>query len=248
MNSISSNDNTADVYDVVYDFYKGEKITSKEIKMIQSIVPSGSQILDIGCGTGRHLIKLSELGYKITGVDNSQGMLNVLKRKLKNVDVFNVSFSNFVGQDRLKKFDLIVLFWNTLNELALGKDELTKFFEGAKKILKTSGKILINVDDVSTFDPGKVHFEHKVQLDGYEYSLEWKVVEFDKTRQVTKALEKITKISLSDHKIARVFETVITQRWWTKKEIVESAFSLFKLSEEYHLPDSEELYLLFELK
>ena len=40
-------------------------------------------ILDVGCGTGRHYIPLSQEGYDVTGLDGSQNMLNVLKRKLE---------------------------------------------------------------------------------------------------------------------------------------------------------------------
>lgn len=39
-------------------------------------------ILDIGCGTGCTMIPLLENGYKITGIDISHEMLNVLSKKL----------------------------------------------------------------------------------------------------------------------------------------------------------------------
>ncbi len=35
----------------------------------------GSSILDIGCGTGRHSVELARRGYRMTGVDISEGML-----------------------------------------------------------------------------------------------------------------------------------------------------------------------------
>lgn len=35
----------------------------------------GSRILDVGCGTGRHVIELAKRGYHVTGVDISSGML-----------------------------------------------------------------------------------------------------------------------------------------------------------------------------
>lgn len=38
-------------------------------------LPPGSHILDVGCGTGRHAVGLARLGYRLTGVDLSAGML-----------------------------------------------------------------------------------------------------------------------------------------------------------------------------
>ena len=38
-------------------------------------VPQGSQILDVGCGTGRHAVELAKRGFQVTGVDLSSGML-----------------------------------------------------------------------------------------------------------------------------------------------------------------------------
>jgi len=35
----------------------------------------GSQILDIGCGTGRHSVELAKRGYQVVGLDLSAGML-----------------------------------------------------------------------------------------------------------------------------------------------------------------------------
>ena len=39
------------------------------------------KILDVGCGTGRHYIPLTQEGYEVTGLDLSQNMLHMLKKK-----------------------------------------------------------------------------------------------------------------------------------------------------------------------
>jgi len=36
---------------------------------------AGSNILDVGCGTGRHSVELARRGYPVTGIDLSDGML-----------------------------------------------------------------------------------------------------------------------------------------------------------------------------
>jgi malonyl-CoA O-methyltransferase len=42
---------------------------------------SGLAVLDLGCGTGRHALRLSTAGASVTAVDFSQGMLNEARRK-----------------------------------------------------------------------------------------------------------------------------------------------------------------------
>ena len=48
------------------------------------------KILDIGCGTGEHTLELLKKGYKVTGVDLSNEMLKIAKKKL----LLNNLFSN----------------------------------------------------------------------------------------------------------------------------------------------------------
>src|SRR6056297_124319 len=39
------------------------------------------QILDVGCGTGRHAIELTQRGYSVTGVDLSESMIDRAREK-----------------------------------------------------------------------------------------------------------------------------------------------------------------------
>jgi ubiquinone/menaquinone biosynthesis C-methylase UbiE len=47
-------------------------------------------ILDFGCGTGLLTMRLQPLARSITGVDSSQGMIDVLKTKIKDQKLANV--------------------------------------------------------------------------------------------------------------------------------------------------------------
>ena len=78
----NSNDMAAEFYDKIYYKYITSKTTKNELKTIKKHIKKGP-VLDVACGTGRHMIPLLKSGYEVTGVDLSSGMLKVLKMKLK---------------------------------------------------------------------------------------------------------------------------------------------------------------------
>jgi len=57
------------------------KHTTAEVDFILTLYPilPGSTILDVGCGTGRHSIEFALRGYRVTGLDLSDGMLSVAR-------------------------------------------------------------------------------------------------------------------------------------------------------------------------
>jgi SAM-dependent methyltransferase len=65
------------------------KNTKAEIPFLLKILnlPKGAKILDIGCGTGRHSIELAKRGYRVTGIDQSSGMLAQAKNGAEKAKV-----------------------------------------------------------------------------------------------------------------------------------------------------------------
>jgi 2-polyprenyl-3-methyl-5-hydroxy-6-metoxy-1,4-benzoquinol methylase len=56
----------------------------------ERIVTPDMDVMDFGCGTGLLTLRLQPFVHSITGVDSSQGMLDVLKLKIKNMNLSNV--------------------------------------------------------------------------------------------------------------------------------------------------------------
>ena len=68
-------------------------------------------VIDFGCGTGLLTLKLQPLVKSITGVDNSPGMLAMLKNKIAEQDLGNVLTQHVdfeKGQHVSGQYDLIV--------------------------------------------------------------------------------------------------------------------------------------------
>lgn len=102
-------------------------------------LPIGSTILDLGVGSGWTSIFLSKMGYRVTGVDISPGMIKTAKTKAEKE---GVSVRFLIGDlERLKisqKFDAILIY-DALHHCANEERALRRCYHH----LKRRGKLLL---------------------------------------------------------------------------------------------------------
>ncbi|MCM1467063.1 MAG: methyltransferase domain-containing protein [Alistipes sp.] len=101
--------------------------------------PEEIRIMDIGAGTGKYSVALSEEGYDVTAVELVRHNLGLLKAKKSNVKAYQgnaVKLSRFADGT----FDLTLLF-GPLYHLHAKEDKLKALSE-AKRITKKGGFIL----------------------------------------------------------------------------------------------------------
>ncbi|MBW4625286.1 MAG: class I SAM-dependent methyltransferase [Brasilonema octagenarum HA4186-MV1] len=60
-------------------------------KLVLKYIPEGAHIFDLGCGTGQIAQRLLKKGYQVTGLDSSEGMLEVARK--------NAPSANFILDD-----------------------------------------------------------------------------------------------------------------------------------------------------
>ena len=110
---------TAEGYDrwaPIYEHNENPLMALDEMAFMENIQPvvKGERILDLGCGTGRYTIWLSEKGAEVTGVDGSEGMLKIARASCGSTFALNPD-SNIVGA----KVDLI---WALVGAAASSRD------------------------------------------------------------------------------------------------------------------------------
>lgn len=81
-----------DVHAPQYDENVFVKNTAAEADFVLDVfgelgLEAGASILDVGCGTGRHSIALAKRGYRMTGIDLSNGMLSIAAAAAVAADV-----------------------------------------------------------------------------------------------------------------------------------------------------------------
>jgi len=225
------NDVTAKFYDLKDEV--SSDVTDAEIAFINTLVELPANILDVGCGTGRHLLPLYQNGFQAVGIDTSEGHLDILKDKNKNIETHNTSFFDYKSD---QKWNLIILMWNTFNEMVLTNDDLDLFFNQAYALIRPRGIILINF----------MNWE-KINLDswseGYEkddFKLLWQVQSYDLELNTTTSNERI-------ESSGKVYETQIKQRWWRESDIKNKAKQYgFSLSSKSLSVNDDHYYVLIK--
>lgn len=91
-----------------------------EASLCASLVPPGARVLDAGCGTGRVAIRLAELGYDCTGVDNDASMLHVARATAPDLPWLLRDLADL--GDLGAPFDLIVAAGNVVPLLSEGTE------------------------------------------------------------------------------------------------------------------------------
>ncbi len=95
-----------------------------EARFCAALVPPGSRILDAGCGTGRVMIRLAELGYDCVGVDLDESMLAVARKAAPDLPWFQADLAGFdpAALGIPGDFDLVVAAGNIFPLLASGTE------------------------------------------------------------------------------------------------------------------------------
>lgn len=166
-----------------YDSQPDNVVLYLENKLFSEIISQtelkNKNVLDIGCGTGRHWAELYKKNpAKLTGTDNSGEMLEKLKKKFPAAEVI-LSNDNSLKSFEDNSFDVII------STLTTGHvKEIEKYFNEWNRVLKPTGQIIMNDFHPDAFAAGmKRTFIHKgevIEVENNLYTIEYLKTLFDK--------------------------------------------------------------------
>ncbi len=101
---------------------------------------SNQEVLDLGCGTGRHALWLAENGARVTAVDFSEGMLDLARKKPLAQRVCFLSHDLHLELPFEKeRFDTVV------SGLVLEHlQDIKKFFSEVNRVLNCGGRAVVS--------------------------------------------------------------------------------------------------------
>ncbi len=128
-----------------YIYFPTSKIYLDEInkELKNRIYPSGTNLVDIGCGIGYFLYIAKQNNYKVLGIDISKWASKYAKEKF-DIDVIAGNFLEMNIKEN--EYDIVTL-WQTIEHLPNPNDFIKKIFF----ILKPGGYICIATPDVNSW-------------------------------------------------------------------------------------------------
>lgn len=132
----------AGYYESVYALKDYRKEVDVILQLQRKYAPNVKSILDFGCGTGKHDALLTEYGFEVTGLDKSDSMLKLAKKRGSD------NKSRFLHIDQTSKIkdgsiDLGVSLFDVFSYLTTDED-LNRFFELMKQKTKSSAPLIFD--------------------------------------------------------------------------------------------------------
>jgi len=144
------------IYNHFATFYQqGDYLRFSE-RLVESVLPlylgemaiEPVDILDVACGEGSFAVGMSKLGYKMTGIDQSQRMIELAQARAKKES----AQVNFLVEDMRslsfnEAFDLVTCFFDSMNYL-LTVNDLQETLQGVYNALRPGGTFIFDMNTI----------------------------------------------------------------------------------------------------
>lgn len=109
---------SAPFYDALYDFVDYPAAARQLHELIQDRAPGASTLLDVGCGTGRHLEQFQE-SYDVEGLDLDGKLLAVARQRCPDVPFHEASMVDF---QLPRRFDVVTCLFSAIGYVQTVED------------------------------------------------------------------------------------------------------------------------------
>ena len=103
------------------------------------------KIINFGCGTGRHDIELTKLGYRCTGLDMSPLMIDIA-RENSRIEKLQIDFdvADICQYEPTQKYDAVISLFHVMS-YQNSNEKIMAAFRTARKALSNGGLFLFDV-------------------------------------------------------------------------------------------------------
>lgn len=175
-------------------------------------------IINYGCGTGKHDVEFSKLGYQCTGIDISQLMIDIAQENARKEKV-NIDFSvaDIRTYEPARKYDAVISLFHVMSYQNSNEDILSTF-ASVRKALNKDGLFLFDV----WYGPGVLTDKPTIRIkevedDKYKLIRIARPIMYDKTNIVNVCYEVIVIDKESNE--TKEIEEVHNMRYFFRTEL-----------------------------
>ena len=138
--------NDYDPFAWLYNKYWGAHTLRKFCPIVETLLlpelPPPAQVLDLCCGTGQLARWLSDLGYRVTGLDGSEVMLHFARQNAPDAVFVPADARDFTLPS---SYQAVVSTYDSLNHI-LALDELAAAFRNVYRVLAPGGILFCDLN------------------------------------------------------------------------------------------------------
>ena len=138
---------TAFRYDYLREYpHRNDEEARRQVDFLVDIldVPHSCEVLDLGCGDGRHSLELTRRGFRVTGLDLSEELLERARRRTAD-EGLDITFIRGDMRDppAVHAFDLVVNFFTSFGYFR-EDGENARVLEAISRTLRPGGRFLMD--------------------------------------------------------------------------------------------------------
>lgn len=136
-------------YALYYNAFYQDKDYAAEAGQVDMLLKkygkSVRTVMNFGCGTGRHDMELSRLGYECSGIDMSSLMIDIAKKNTGYGQAeINFAVADIRNYHPAETYDAVISLFHVMS-YQNGDEDILSAFGSARKILDKGGLFLFDV-------------------------------------------------------------------------------------------------------
>jgi SAM-dependent methyltransferase len=130
---------SADIYDAVYSFKDYAAEAERVHELIEEHTPGASTLLDVACGTGKHLEQLAQW-YEVQGLDLNEEFVAIARDRLG--DRAHIHLADMTSFDFARTFDAVTCLFSSI-AYVLTEERLDAALAAMAHHLKPGGTLIL---------------------------------------------------------------------------------------------------------
>jgi SAM-dependent methyltransferase len=147
-------DRSQRLYDLVYSFKDYAAEARRLVELIEGRRPEARSLLDVACGTGKHLAELRERFPDAEGLDLDEGLLAVARERLPELAFHHGDMTSF---DLGRRFDAVTCLFSAIG-YAVTEERLRAAIAAMAQHVEPGGVLLVEPWlEPEVWKPGHLH-------------------------------------------------------------------------------------------